>query len=202
MAGKFFIFEGPDGVGKTTVVAGLKERLASSEERFEFLSFPGRDEGTLGKVVYQIHHSPQDFNIGAMSELAKQALHIAAHFDAIETRIKPLLEDGVNIVLDRFWWSTLVYGKVGGVEPLTLEQLVAAEKLVWGATLPTMAFLVDRDRPINRSENIEMWLKLRSGYAELADKERSNYGVMTLSNHATIEDVVESALSAIRGALF
>ncbi len=114
MVGKLLIFEGPDGVGKTTIVQELKAKL--SVENFKFLSFPGREEGTLGNAIYRMHHSPQEFGIKVMSELARQTLHIAAHIDVIETRIKPWIAEGKNVVLDRFWWSTLVYGSVGGGE--------------------------------------------------------------------------------------
>jgi len=196
--GKLFVFEGPDGVGKTTIVSALKERLVGSDTRFEFMSFPGRQEGTLGSVIYDIHHYPERFGISEMSELAKQALHIAAHIDAIETRIKPLLRAGVSVVLDRFWWSTIVYGEVGGVEPLALGQLVEAEKLIWANTLPSIAFLVDRARPINRSDKMETWLKLRSGYAVLAGAEGGSYRVVVLDNSTTVEDMVGRASSLIK----
>jgi dTMP kinase len=201
MQGQLFVFEGPDGVGKTSIVSGLKERLEGQGFEFQFLSFPGKEDGTLGSFIYHIHHSPQNYNILGMSELAKQALHIAAHIDAIESRIKPLLGRGVNVVLDRFWWSTLVYGNAGGVKSPALAQLIAAEKLVWGDTLPSIAFLVDRDRPINRSDKIEEWLKLRSNYAALASDEQGTYEVVVIENLTSIEDAMGKASTIIKRAL-
>ncbi len=43
--------EGPDGVGKTTTIDLWKDALVQRSGRFEFLSFPGKAEGTLGAVV-------------------------------------------------------------------------------------------------------------------------------------------------------
>lgn len=199
MAGKLFIFEGPDGVGKSTIVQALKDALHT--ERFEFLSFPGRDEGTLGHAIYRIHHAPEEFGIRAMSELARQALHIAAHIDAIEIRIKPLIADGCNVVLDRFWWSTLVYGGVGGGEQKALIHLVAAEQTVWGEIKPTIAFLIDRDTPINRNEELTYWLKLRASYAELAAQQSAEHQVQTVRNVGSVGDALDLVRSSVTKAL-
>ncbi|MBZ9790500.1 hypothetical protein K9B32_10245 [Rhizobium sp. 3T7] len=199
MAGKLLIFEGPDGVGKTTIVQELKAKLSS--ETFKFLSFPGRDEGTLGKAIYRIHHSPQEFGIKVMSELARQTLHIAAHIDVIETRIKPWIAEGRNVVLDRFWWSTLVYGSVGGGEQKALKELVAAEVTVWGEIKPAVAFLIDRDRPIDRTEELVYWQALRDGYARLSAQEANNHQVRIIRNIGTIADAVDSVEASIAEAL-
>lgn len=195
MAGKLFIFEGPDGVGKTTIVQELKQKLPASE--FEFLSFPGRDEGTLGRAIYRIHHKPEEFGIKVMSELARQALHIAAHIDVIETRIVPWISDGKNVVLDRFWWSTLVYGSVGGGKQKALEELVAAEKTVWGQIKPAAAFLIDRDSPINRREDLAYWQQLRDSYAQLGSQQCSEHPVLTVRNIGSIAESVDGVASKI-----
>ncbi|MFN7024126.1 MAG: dTMP kinase [Pseudorhizobium sp.] len=199
MAGKLFIFEGPDGVGKTTIVQELKQKLPASE--FEFLSFPGRDEGTLGRAIYRIHHEPKEFDIKVMSELARQALHIAAHIDVIETRIAPWISDGKNVVLDRFWWSTLVYGSVGGGKQKALEELVAAEKTVWGQIKPAAAFLIDRDSPINRREDQAYWQQLRDSYAQLASQQGSEHPVHTVRNIGSIAEAVDGVAVEIAEAL-
>lgn len=200
MTGKLFVFEGPDGVGKSSIVRELKLRLDSSS--FEFLSFPGRDEGTLGKAIYLIHHSPEEFGINVMSSLAKQALHVAAHVDVIETRIRPWIAAGRNVVLDRFWWSTLVYGSVGGGDQTALKQLVAAEETVWGDIKPSAAFLVDRDSPIDREEeDLTAWQRLREEYVQLAALESGKYSVVKISNTASLTDAVDVAAASISSAL-
>ncbi|MBU1315996.1 MAG: thymidylate kinase [Alphaproteobacteria bacterium] len=199
MAGKLFIFEGPDGVGKSTIVQGLREKLPS--DAFTFLSFPGKEEGTLGQAIYRIHHEPKNFGIAGMSELARQALHIAAHIDVIETRIRPWIAEGKYVVLDRFWWSTIVYGLVGGGNVGALEALVAAEETVWGDIIPAIAFLIDRDRPINRQEEPSYWQDLRKSYAQLATSERGKYNVEIIRNTGSISDGVEHASAGIQSAL-
>ncbi|HEY6767746.1 MAG TPA: AAA family ATPase [Candidatus Sulfotelmatobacter sp.] len=91
MAAKLVIFEGPDGVGKSTLLKATSDLLAQRKIPFLSLSFPGKTPGTLGELVDRIHHTPQDLQLNAITPLALQALHIAVHLDAIDTRIKPAL---------------------------------------------------------------------------------------------------------------
>lgn len=45
MTGKLIFIEGPDGVGKTTTVENLKEKLELRTEPYEFLSFRAKQRG-------------------------------------------------------------------------------------------------------------------------------------------------------------
>lgn len=92
--GKLFVFEGADGVGKSTVSQLVTERLKNNGNSCLYLSFPGKEEGTLGNLVYQIHHDQKHFNIDAIVPASLQVLHIAAHIDAIEKKIIPAIKEG------------------------------------------------------------------------------------------------------------
>lgn len=197
--GRLLVLEGPDGVGKSSTVRGVAERLRSLAIRHSILAFPGREPGTLGKLIYDIHHDPGCFGIEGMSEAAKQALHVAAHLDAIERRIGPLLNEGEHVLLDRFWWSTWVYGVVAGVSINILEALIEAERIQWGSVQPSLVVLLDRDEPIERDEDMDGWRRIRAEYLMLASKERTRYPVEVLQNTGTAEQtatrVVDLALS-------
>ena len=112
--GNLYVFEGPDSVGKSTIVNLFSNKLHSTGRKVLNLSFPGKDKNTLGGLVYSIHHEPQSFNLEKINSSSLQLLHIAAHIDAIESTIKPAIESQTDVVLDRFWWSTVVYGNVYG----------------------------------------------------------------------------------------
>ncbi len=103
--GNLFVFEGPDGVGKTTLAQALADHLGAENLPHKLLAFPGREAGSLGHHVYQIHHQPQTYQIERIHPASLQVLHLAAHIDAIEQHIRPVLETGRHIILDRFWWS-------------------------------------------------------------------------------------------------
>lgn len=189
-AGKLVVFEGPDGVGKSSLAQWFATHLQNSGIRCTLLSFPGRELGTLGHHVYEMHHSPARFGINALSEASLQLLHVAAHIDAIETRIKPLLADGTTVVLDRFWWSTYVYGLVGGVPQSILDGMIALERSVWHPIKPARLFAISRNAPL-RPEPPELWQKWRDAYSALAEQEAVLYPITNLRNEGTVESARE-----------
>ena|SRR5579864_896132 len=193
-SGALFVFEGPDGVGKSTIATATREALITRGINCRLSSFPGRDPGTLGKLVYDLHHDPAQFGIGELDPAALQTLHIAAHLDAIKSRIFPALRNGINILLDRFWWSTWVYGNVSGLDQILLRHLIDAERVAWNAVVPEALILVVRERPIDRGDvQIDAWQKLARAYDTLAEEERMAYPVEVLSNEGALRNAVDLA---------
>jgi len=115
-----------------------------------------------------------------------QLLHVAAHIDAIENRIKPLLTQGETLVLDRFWWSTFVDGIVGGASRSVLDRIVALERAVWNPVQPDQLFQVTRAEPL-RSEPAELWQRWRDEYLRLSSEERRNYPVLLVPAESVSE---------------
>ena len=140
--GKLIVFEGTDGVGKTTLSHALAHYLTGLGIPCESVAFPGQEVGTLGKLVSDLHHAPQILGLERISPTSLQTLHIAAHVDAIEKRILPALDSGKCVVLDRYWWSSWVYGKVFGADEQCLEAMIRLERLCWGKVEPSVVFLV------------------------------------------------------------
>ena len=198
--GSLIVFEGPDGVGKSTIAAGVAQALQSRGIACKLLSFPGRDEGSLGKLVYDLHHAPEAFGISALTPAARQALHVAAHLDVIERVILPALAAGANIVLDRFWWSTIVYGQSAGIADKVLDTLVAPELALW-EDQNILVFLVDRDEPINRNEDPTYWQDLRSRYRAFARKAQKRSNVVDLPNLKTTQQAVADATTIAQSRL-
>jgi thymidylate kinase len=185
--GHLVVFEGVDGVGKSALAAQFRSWLIEGGFEAELLSFPGKEEGTLGKLVYDLHANPDQFHVTSLTPASLQALHIAAHLDAIEERIIPSLRSGRIVVLDRFWWSTYVYGIVSGVDHEVLQRMIATEKAAWGALKPTILFLIDRNQPL-RPEPSETWAKCREVYRDLLPIERSEHPCESIFNEGSIEE--------------
>jgi thymidylate kinase len=199
--GKLIVLEGPDGVGKSTLTSLVVHQLQEQGERCQLLTFPGREPGSLGRLVYDVHHEPQRFGIESMSDSSKQALHIAAHLDAIEQKIFPLLQSGVHVVLDRFWWSTWVYGIVAGIDRPVLRRLIDVELALWGRVRPVVAILLRRLSPIDREDDLVQWQALRHEYDLLAKQEQARYPVMLVDNVGTLEETLTTVMAHIADRL-
>lgn len=180
--GKLIVFEGVDATGKTTLRNELCSRLQNENIEYRTLHFPGDEKGTLGELVYRIHHNYRsEFKVEAINPCSLQLLHVAAHIDMIKGTIRTALDNGEFVILDRFWWSTYVYGLNGGVLRNELELMIRLEKEVWVSILPDILFLVECDAPL-RSDEVETkdWHAKRKLYQELANDEKTSYKVVSL----------------------
>lgn len=190
---RLIVFEGPDAAGKSTICTHFTQALQKQGVAARSLSFPGKVEGTIGELVYRIHHAPTAFGVQCLTASSLQALHIAAHLDAIEVVIRPALELGETIVLDRYWWSTWVYGIVGGASPEVLDALIEAERIALGKWQPATLFYVTRQAPL-RDEPLEQWNRLKTAYSQLVNRETGRYPIHTIENEDAAEVVTERAL--------
>jgi thymidylate kinase len=200
--GKLIVFEGPGGVGKSTLAREVAAMLDGRGTPCDLLAFPGREPGTLGHHVYHLHHDPTRFGVVDIPPASLQLLHVAAHIDAIANRILPALRAGRTVILDRFWWSTWVSGLVGGVARKSLEAVIAVEKAEWGDVVPAVAFLVRRDAPLRAEQPMDRWRQLLPAYLDLAQAEEARHLVDRLDNEGTVAEAVERALAIIDGVRF
>jgi phosphopantetheine--protein transferase-like protein len=194
--GRLFVLEGADGTGKSALSTGFVESLNRHGVAAKLLTFPGREPGTLGAHVYDVHHEPARFGITHMSEASRQLLHIAAHIDTIADRIRPLLAAGTTVVLDRFWWSTFVYGITGGVDRRILLDMIVVERRAWGPILPDHLFLITRTAPL-KPEPQDLWAMWRNAYCDLAHSEQQQYPITVIDNDGAIEQTTERMLTCL-----
>jgi len=196
--GYLFILEGPDGVGKTTLANALVSRLVEADIPCEYFAFPGRSDGTLGQHIYHIHHKPEEYGLKTISPISLQMLHIAAHLDAIEQSILPTLDRGISIVLDRYWWSTWVYGILAEVSREALDAMIQIELLQWRDIQPSLAFLIKTDTPYRQEYNEETWLHLSDIYEEIAETQTLIHPTYTIKNISSIEITINNMLHIIQ----
>ena len=194
--GQLYVFEGPDAVGKSELSRLFSLDLMSKGVPTQLVAFPGNEEGTLGKLVYEIHHDPARVGLKDIAQASVQLLHIAAHVDLIERTIMPLLRAGTTVVLDRFWWSTEVYGLASGVPRKTLEAMVSVELAAWGGVRPTSIFLVTRKSPLRPEPNV-LWERWKELYDEVAAEQHHNTVIARVENDGSLS----AALDGIRAAL-
>ena len=161
-----------------------------------FSHFRAKMRAHLVNSFIRLHHDAGGLGVQSISPLAKvQALHVAAHIDAVDRLLRPRLDAGGVVILDRFWWSAWVYGIVAGCNRRKLRALIAAERAAWGTIQPAIAVLLKRAAPIDRNDPPVQWRELVRAYERLAQRERTNYPVEVIENATTGEDTAAKLLS-------
>lgn len=108
---KLISIEGPDGVGKSTLVQNLKAYYGDIGLNVEYVHFP-RYGTRVGQVIKDVLFSHEK-----MDPRAFQMLYSADRINFTKISI-PQFEEYMNILLvDRYISSGMVYGQLGGINP-------------------------------------------------------------------------------------
>lgn len=118
--GVFVVFEGGDGVGKTTQVDRLCAWLA--DEGHEVLKTFEPGDTTVGAMIRQIVLDPAT---GEMSPRAEALLYAADKAQHVYSVVRPALQRGAVVVCDRYVDSMLAYQGAGRVLELSEIELIA-----------------------------------------------------------------------------
>lgn len=105
--GLFVTFEGPDGVGKTTQIRALKERIAAMGVEVIVTREPGGSTG-----AEDIRALILSGDIGRWSAMTEVLLFNAARRDHVERTVLPALARGAIVLCDRFVDTTRAYQAV------------------------------------------------------------------------------------------
>jgi dTMP kinase len=168
--GRFIVFEGGEGSGKSTHAARLAQRRDALLTRE-----PG---GTaLGERLRAIL---LDGESGALDARAELLLMLAARAEHCAERIVPTLESGRDVVCDRFAGSTLAYQGYG--RGLPLAEVRAGCALAAAGLEPDLTILLDvplavaarrRERPADLIESAgkDFHERVHAGFATLAGED-------------------------------
>jgi dTMP kinase len=174
--------EGLDGAGKTTLVAGLAAALEERGERVVVLREPGGVE-----VSERIRELLTDPSV-QIDPRAEALLYAAARAQLVAQELRPLLESGTTVVLDRFVDSSLAYQGAGrglGVEAIRTLNAFATAGLRPDRTLllridPAAGLDRIAGRPADRleQEDVAFFAAIAEAYDALAAAEPDRIAVI------------------------
>lgn len=134
--GPFITFEGGDGVGKSTHIHLLGERLKKAGGDVVTTREPGGSPGAEAIRELLVKGS-----VDRWSPTAEALLMFAARADHLEHTINPARARGAVVLCDRFADSTMAYQGLAGA--LGTEAVVALSRLVVGEDGPDLTFILD-----------------------------------------------------------
>lgn len=135
MRGMFLVIDGPDGAGKTTQAARLAEHLRARGEHVVVLREPGATPA--GEAIRDLLLDPET----DVTPRAEMLLYQAARAQVVETVIRPELEAGAAVILDRYCFATAAYQGHG--LGLDVEQVRLVSAVATGGLEPDHLFLID-----------------------------------------------------------
>lgn len=173
--GVFITFEGPEGAGKTTVIAELYNRL-KDEGRDVILT---REPGGI-RIAEKIRNIILDNNHQEMDAKTEALLYAAARRQHLAEKVMPALREGSIVLCDRFVDSSLAYQGHG--RGLGIDEVLSINEFAIGDTIPDLTIFFDIDPEIglarimkndereqNRldKESINFHQKVYEGYQEI-----------------------------------
>jgi dTMP kinase len=177
LRGKFIVFDGPDGCGKSTQARLLGQAL----EQRGLLTMLVRDPGTtrIGEKIRAILLDPVHSEMGMRCEML---LYMAARAQMMSQVIAPALQQQKVIISDRFVSSTLAY-QLGG-EGLSAEEIRAAAQIAIQGHWPDLVILLDispeksfermpRDKDRIEQRPLQYHQQVRRHYVEQAERDPS-----------------------------
>ncbi len=206
--GLIISFEGPDGAGKTTVINRLLPILS---EKLNRSIVSTREPGGVD-IAERIRDVILDVNHTSMDDKTELLLYMAARRQHFVEKVLPALKSGKLVLIDRFIDSSVAYqGSGRGLDKQVISWL---NDFATDSRKPDLTLYFDIDsetgltriaknaeREINRLdlEKLEMHQRVRQGYLELAELEKSR--VVTIDASQDLEQVVADALKEILDCL-
>jgi len=179
--GRFITIEGTEGVGKSSNMAFIQQRLLAEGIEVVVSREPG---GTpLAEEIRELLLTKRDEAVDATAELL---LMFAARSQHLQQLILPALNRGAWVLCDRFTDATYAYQ--GGGRQLSMEKIALLENIVQGELRPDTVFVLDVDvelglqRAAKRSEKdrfedqqVEFFHRVRACYLQRAKENPGRY---------------------------
>ncbi len=189
----FYVFEGIEGAGKTTLIKILEEQLKNEGKKVMVTSEPTGKNNSFGTAIRKLI---MEEKTSALTEFLLFSSFRSKHV----VQIKQWLKEGYIVLCDRFIYSSIVYqGNVGKVDINFINQV---NEYILKDLHPKKIFLIDVDPKIAQKRNkqekdkndkfdlapLEFHKNIRKNYLKLADE---NLNFKVINGNETIEEIIK-----------
>lgn len=202
--GKFIVFEGGDGSGKSSAVSWLKEELKDRDVLFT--REPGGTD--FAEEIRDTLVKKRKVDLDVLTQIL---LFEAGRREHMVTKIIPALERGTHVICDRFSASTYGYQIAGEPAPEYQELFFTIDEAVRRGIAPDLTFFLDVDPavgiarkkksgdPLNTFDVKEpdFYVRVREGIMAYL-KEKSH---VVIDANKPIDNVREEIISALKTIL-
>lgn len=201
--GKFITFEGGEGVGKSTQVKILYEKLSETGIDVVLTREPGGSDGAEEIRALLVKGGTDKWQ-----PMTEALLHNAARSEHLKKTVKPALKAGKWVISDRYADSTIAYQGYGqGVE---IKRLLDLHKLSTDDFWPDLTIILDGNelsRAMNREDEStdkedryermgdEFHNNLQTSFLDIAKKNPDRCTVISAAG--TIVEVAERVWAAV-----
>lgn len=133
--GKFIVFDGPDGSGKSTQHKLVAKELKRAGVQVEHCGDPGGTE-----IGDRIRSVLLDYDLSAMDVNCEALLFMASRAQLLAEVIRPALKDGKTVLCDRFVTSTCAYQGAAGYDP---KRVIELARFAIGDCWPDVTVILD-----------------------------------------------------------
>lgn len=199
--GFLITFEGAEGSGKSTQIRFVLRFLKRKGYPVVLFREPGGTQTSeaIRKVLL-------DKRLARMLPETELLLYLAARAQLVREKIRPALQQGKIVILDRYEDSTLAYQGFGGGVPLDAIHQISG--FVRGKCIPDLTFLLDVGtkqglRRSGRQDRVEkksvpFHERVRKGFLTLARREPGRFVVLSsLEPIETVRRKIEEKLCAL-----
>ncbi len=134
----FITFEGIDGCGKSTQIEMLKSYLEKKSVKFSIFREPGGTD-----IGEQIRQTLLDKNNSDMSAKTEFFLYVASRAQLVEREIRPRLNMGEFVILDRYVDSSVAYQGFG--RELGKRMVILINEFATDMLYPDLTFYLEID---------------------------------------------------------
>jgi len=200
--GKFIVFEGIDGSGKSTQIKQISKRLKAIDYKV-YSTFEPTD-GPIGSLIRQMLSGkiPTDQRTIASLFAADRTDHLVNKVSGIRHKI----DQGEIILCDRYYFSSYAYH----AQYIDMEWVIHANSLNAEILRPDVTIFIDVDPDIclerikNSRSNFEMYEKLdvmkkvRANYFKAFDALKGLETIAIINGNSAMEIVEDAILHEVK----